>query len=200
MHPAVATLSDGQTLWHKHGVTMPRRPRKPRPPLDRERLNELALAYVARFATSRAKLGEYLRRKVRERGWVNDEEPPIAAIVTRLSELGYVDDASFAVSKARSLRSRGYGNRRVAQALGAAGIDGEDREVAMECEPLENVEAALRFARRRRIGPFSAVEGDRNQREKWLAALLRAGHGLDVSRWIVLLPAGIEPEPEQFNG
>ena len=38
-------------------------------PLDAPRLEELALAYVARFATSAAKLETYLRRKLRERGW-----------------------------------------------------------------------------------------------------------------------------------
>ena len=35
-------------------------------PLDASRLDELALAYVARFATSRAKLLRYLGRKLRE--------------------------------------------------------------------------------------------------------------------------------------
>ena len=39
------------------------------PPLDEAGLNELALAYVARYATSRAKLLAYLARKLRERGW-----------------------------------------------------------------------------------------------------------------------------------
>ena len=39
--------------------------RKPRPPLNSEKLNELALAYVGRFATTRAKLRSYLKRKVR---------------------------------------------------------------------------------------------------------------------------------------
>src|SRR5690606_22662366 len=38
-------------------------------PLDAARLDELALTYVARFATSAAKLERYLKRKLRERGW-----------------------------------------------------------------------------------------------------------------------------------
>ena len=41
---------------------------RPNPrPLDAPRLEELALSYVARFATSAAKLDDYLRRKLRER-------------------------------------------------------------------------------------------------------------------------------------
>ena len=108
------------------------RRRKPRPPLDAASLKELALAYVARFATSRARLGAYLRRKVRERGWGGSGEPPIDALVGQAAEAGFVDDAAFALSKARSLTARGYGSRRVRQALAAAGIEEADGEAARE--------------------------------------------------------------------
>ncbi|MEY4670243.1 MAG: hypothetical protein RLZZ415_122, partial [Pseudomonadota bacterium] len=80
-----------------------RRERRPPRPLDRERLNELALAYLARFATSAAKLEAYLRRKLRERGWDGEGEPPVAALVERCVAAGYVDDAAYARSKAGSL-------------------------------------------------------------------------------------------------
>jgi regulatory protein len=158
------------------------------------------LAYVARFATSRKKLADYLRRKVRERGWEGEEDVPIGEIVERIGALGYVDDAAFAMSKAQAMRSRGFGARRVSAALSVAGIEGDDRERALDCDDRESIAAALKFARRKRIGPFSDRESDRVQREKWLAAMLRAGHGLDLSRRIILLPAGIEPEPEQLLG
>ena len=39
------------------------------PPLDAEKLQNLALAYVGKFATSRAKLIDYLRRKLPRGGW-----------------------------------------------------------------------------------------------------------------------------------
>ena len=55
-------------LWHKHGMVKRRAPSdRTGKPLDAARLDELALAYVARFATSRAKLLRYLARKVRDR-------------------------------------------------------------------------------------------------------------------------------------
>jgi regulatory protein len=173
-------------------------PRRTRPPLTREKLDELALAYVARFATSRKKVADYLHRKVRERGWDGEGEAPVMAIVERLVDLRYVDDAAFAQSKARSMRQRGYGNRRVGVALQAAGIDEESRGDALDCGALDEAEAALRFARRRRIGPYAAENGDRAQQEKWLAAMLRAGHGLDLSRRIILWAGDNEPEPERL--
>ena len=43
--------------------------KRPRPPLDPEGLERLGLFYAGRYATTRAKLAAYLRRKLRERGW-----------------------------------------------------------------------------------------------------------------------------------
>jgi len=161
--------------------------RRPKP-LDAARLEELALAYVARFATSAAKLERYLRRKLRERGWDGAEdsgrEPDLAALVGRYVELGYVDDEAFARAKSGSLLRRGYGPRRVRQALGEAGIAEEVREEVRPDAPAER-RAALALARKRGFGPFGAERPDRARREKQLAAMLRAGHTLDSAREMV---------------
>jgi len=133
-----------------------RQPRRPRPPLDAAKLNELALAYVARFATSRAKLGQYLRRKLQERGWSGETDAPVAAIVEKLTAAGYIDDPAYALSKARTLGARGYGERRVEVALRAAGIEDEDGAAARDLARDHASEAALKFARRKRLGPFAA--------------------------------------------
>ena len=79
-----------------------RHPRKPRPPLTAAKLDELALHYVGRFATSRSKLTTYLKRKLRERGWEGQAEPDLDGLAAKLARLGYVDDRAYAVSKARS--------------------------------------------------------------------------------------------------
>ena len=101
--------------------------RRAPPPLDRESLDRLALRYVERFATSRAKLADYLRRKVRERGWDGPASDP-KALADRFAELGYIDDRAFAEARARSMARRGLGERRIAVAFRAAGIEAEDAE------------------------------------------------------------------------
>ncbi len=161
----------------------PRERRAPRP-LDRERLNELALAYLARFATSAAKLEAYLRRKLRERGWEGEGEPPVAALIERCVAAGYVDDALYARSKAGSMRRRGYGARRVDQSLTAAGIAADLRE-DVQATITEERQAAVVLARKRRLGPFGPVPADRAAREKQIAVLLRAGHRLDIARRVI---------------
>ena len=169
-----------------------RRERRPPKPLDPVRLEELALAYVARFATSAGKLSAYLNRKLRERGWAGEAEADPAAIVSRYVELGYIDDAGFARAKAGSLRRRGYGERRVAQALVAAGIGEAEREEARGLLR-EQREAALTMARKRGFGPFTRAAGApddaRRLREKQLAAMLRAGHPLEMARVLVDAPS-----------
>ena len=156
-------------------------------PLDPARLEELALAYVARFATSAVKVERYLQRKLRERGWEGEREPDLRALVTRLVAHGYVDDEAFARAKSSELLRRGYGERRVRQALGQAGIDSEIGAALAPGEG-EARRAALRLASRRGFGPFGAERPDRERREKQLAAMVRAGHTLDKALAMVDAP------------
>jgi regulatory protein len=159
-----------------------RKPRNPPAPLDAQRLEELALAYVARFATSAGRLASYCRRKLRERGHAGSDEgaapPDIEALVQRFVAKGYVDDASYARVKSGGLLRRGYGARRVEQVLRADAI-GETLRAALAPSEADRREAAAAYARRRRLGPFARdrlVPPDPRAHEKQLAALLRAGH------------------------
>lgn len=177
-------------LWHKKGVNGYPRRRRARPPLDEAELHELALKYVGRFATSRAKLRSYLARKVRERGWKGLREPDFRGVVQQLADRGYIDDSAYALAKSQALTGRGYGTRRVDQKLRLAGIDEEDGRAARELAEQEAVAAALRFAERRKIGPFGPEIRDSKSRQRAIAAMVRAGHALDLARRIASLPPG----------
>ena len=174
----------------------PLRTRKVKPPLDGETLEQAALFYAGRYATTRAKLAAYLRRKLKERGWAGPGAPAIEALVARMAALGYVDDRAFASARAAALSRRGYGARRVGAALRAAGIGEEDGAEARAIAAEAAWEAALRFARRRRIGPFAEAEADRPAREKALAAMLRAGHPVQIARRLVAAPPGQVPDAD----
>lgn len=158
-------------------------------PLDPGALDRLALRYVERFATTRGKLVDYLNRKIRERGWDGPPGDPVA-VAERMAGLGYVDDRAFAEARARSLARRGYGQRRVADALRHARVDEEDCVSALATDDDARLETALAFARRRRIGPFATHVPDERERQRQLGAMLRAGHDVILSRRIVETPAG----------
>jgi regulatory protein len=155
----------------------------------------MALRYVGKYATSRAKLVAYLARKVRERGWEEAESPDLDGIANRFSDLGYIDDAAYALSKSRELTSRGFGKRRLNEKLRLAGIDEEDSAAARDHADKEAVDAAVRYARRKKIGPFASEPADRVAREKAIGAMVRAGHDVDLARSIARLDPGAEVEP-----
>lgn len=158
-------------------------------------MRDLALGYASRYATTAAKLKHYLQRKIRERGWATEDEPQVDALIARFVELGYIDDGAFAEARQRDLLRRGYGARRVAQALHHAGVDSEHVDLPPPSDS-ETRAAALAFARRRRLGPFGAEPPDPKSREKQLAALVRAGHDFEAAR--AMVDAASEEEAENW--
>jgi regulatory protein len=166
-----------------------RRTKRVKPPLDETKLRDLALHYAARFATTGARLEDYLRRKIRERGLAENADgrtidPDIPALVARLVELGYVDDDAYARMRARDLGARGYGGRRVEETLRHAGVS-EGLRAAHAPDEAASRRAAALMAKKRRLGPFGAQADDatplarRKAHEKAVAAMLRAGHQYD---------------------
>jgi regulatory protein len=158
-------------------------------PLDGERLRALALAYVGRYATSCARLAAYLSRKIAERGWVDESTPPVQAIITQFQSLGYIDDEAFAKTRGESLLRRGYGPNRLKISLRVSGIGTEIIDRTANVDDDDALAAAMVFARRKRIGPYAREATSPDNRQKMIAALLRAGHSYDVSRKVLALTA-----------
>lgn len=166
------------------------KPREPKP-IDAAQLQELAVGYAARYATTAAKLRRYLQRKLGERVWTPAQPADIAALVDRITTLGYVDDRAYATSKLRDLTARGFGLGRVKGALAAAGVARDDVSAVLAPEdgdaPDNPLVPAIELARRRRFGPFAreGTPGDPARRNRELAAMARAGHGFDVARKVL---------------
>ncbi len=205
--------SPGKNRARGKGSRFHKKERRKAPPLDETGLRDLALSYAARFATTAAKLEGYLARKIRERGVAQDDEQEyegrtreldVTGLITRLVELGYVDDDAFARSRSRDLTARGYGKRRVEQALWAAGVEEETRATHAPGEGASR-RAAMLLAQKRKVGPFAmdahAIDAheespESNQspedralahkaREKQVAAMLRAGHVYEHVQFIL---------------
>lgn len=146
-----------------------------RKPLRPDTLRAIAIRYVERYQTTRQRLLRLLQRKLRERGYEEGLDPPdLEGLVNAIAELGYVNDTAFAEARARSLSRRGLGQARIAADLRAAGIDTDIcAELLEEADPLQ---AALVFARKKRLGPFGAGVAEPKQRARQMAAFARAGH------------------------
>ena len=104
-----------------------------------------------------------------------------------------MDDAGFAAARAGSLSRRGYGNRRIVQSLGEAGIAAELRTAALPDAAAARL-AALGFARKRGLGPFARTApkpgvDPRALRQKQIAAMLRAGHPMESAQRLIGAPS-----------
>ncbi len=167
-------------------------------PALQTRLREAALAYLERFESSAQSVRRTLRRRV-ERWAMKAGEPveegafaAIEAVIEDLSRAGLIDDARYAGMKARSLFNGGRSGRAIGAYLAARGIESSTIGDALEsrAEEAENpeepdLEAALRFARKKRLGRFRAPELRAEKRDRDLAALGRAGFSWSIARSIV---------------
>ena len=161
----------------------------PRPP-DEASLYDAALRYVARYATTQARLRQVLERRIEQWKRAADDadsaadiaitaRTAVAGVVERVAALGLVSDAAFAESRVRSLTRAGRSRRMVAAALAAKGVSAETARAAIAGDETDELTAALILARRRRIGPFRvAAAGDRN---KEFGVLARAGFPRDIA-------------------
>lgn len=157
-------------------------PVRARPPTP-ERLRRRALYYLERFAASRAHLAQVLRRRaLRDAEALELDAGPVLLsideLLDELERLGLIDDRAYAESHARRLAERGRPPGRIAMELGAKGVprhlaQAVTEQLRDEAADLD-LETAIAFARRRRLGPFAAATGGKPV-EKALAAFARAG-------------------------
>lgn len=157
-------------------------------------LENAALFYLQRFATSAANLRRVLMRKVERSARFHGTDPAegaqwVEALIARFVASQLLDDALYAESRAQSLRRRGASGRTIALTLRQKGVEGGIIDTAMaaadEAEERPELAAAARLARKRRLGPYRATEGRREARERDLAALARAGFSYDVALAVI---------------
>jgi regulatory protein len=89
---------------------------------------------------------------------------------------------------ARRLARSGRSRRATLAHLAAKGVDAETAAAALPAGEEAELEAALAFCRRRRIGPFARAAEDAEARRKALGGLARAGFGHAVARQALDLP------------
>ncbi|HTJ64836.1 MAG TPA: RecX family transcriptional regulator [Alphaproteobacteria bacterium] len=166
---------------------------QPKPPkrMTPAALADAALFYLSRFATSSGNLRRVLARKVsRSAAHYGDDPaalmPTIDALVAQHMKTGAVNDTLYAESQVRKLRRRGGSTRIIVQKLSAKGVPAEIVAEAQTTlrDDAGDLEAAMRLAKRRRLGPFrQANRADNRQRD--LAALGRAGFEYQVAAAII---------------
>jgi regulatory protein len=162
--------------------------------IDAAAIERWALDYLARYASSAENLRRVLVRRARRHSpeAAQAAAPIAAALVARYREAGLVDDAVYAMGRARSLARRGEPQSRIRARLRVKGValEAADRALAALAEDAADPDlaAACAFARRRRLGPYRVRPAERARE---LGAFARAGFARRVAE-AVLACADIE--------
>lgn len=166
----------------------PKRIRK----MTKTRLQNIALYYLERFDSSAANLRQVLKRRVFDyartapdfdtagaEGWIEE-------IVSRFEELGYLDDGRYAGFKIDNYLSAGKPERYIRLKMRQKGVSEDVVDGILQSREFDEEAMALRFASKKKIGPFRPDgESRRQNRQKDLAALVRAGFAYDTAAKIV---------------
>ena len=163
------------------------------------RMMNKAVDYLGRYASSQHKLGQILKRfasrKLTDYA-ADDIAAAIQKTINQCSQLGYLDDRQFAVTVARNQRRLGRSRLVIRQRLRQHALDDDIITHAL-AEADENsangeLQAAIHFAQRRRLGPFARRHSAHHQRlnaRQWkqreLGAMARAGFSMATSRQIL---------------
>jgi regulatory protein len=156
-------------------------------------LEKSALAYLERFACSTEQLRRVLNRRIERaaRAGLNDREEAkewVAPLIAKLATRRLLNDRLYAEGRARSLSRQGKPRGAIARTLQVKGVGKEDIAAALgglEEDGETDLAAAVRLARRKRLGPFRPAKDRKDRRDRDMAALGRAGYSFEIARKVV---------------
>ena len=170
-----------------------RRRRKVPQKVTPDGLERAALSYLERYASSTANLRHVLMTRVKRSAFFHGTDPErgaawVDAIIARYAAAGILDDGAYAELHAERLFAQGYGRQRIALKLRQKGVGSDAIGMALDNLAEQVLEpdllAALRYAKRRRLGPYRSRDRP-ERRDKDLAALARAGFDIDTARRVI---------------
>lgn len=156
--------------------------------ITKQRLKNIALYYLKRFESSVANLRSVLRRRVNDYAYHTPDFARqeaydwIEEILQDFLRIGYLNDERYAELKVKNYVLAGKSQRYIQGKLREKGIDENIVEAMIAEQDFNPFEAALKLAKKRKIGPYSQTEEIRKERRsKDLAILVRAGFDYDVA-------------------
>lgn len=189
-----------QDKTERQNIKKPPEPRGKKPPkkISAQYLHNAGLAYLQRFPASTAHFRRVMGRKI-DRSCNYHKEQDKEACITLLDgavagfvRMGLLDDDAYLRGMVTSYRRRGLSKQAIAAKLQQKGmtqsvvidaLSAFDEEGGTEDPELA---AALRLARRKKLGPFArSAEADKS---KSLAALARAGFAFDTAKKALSMP------------
>lgn len=165
-----------------------------------QRLANIALHYLSRYAASESSLRRVLQNRIRRAAMrdaafgldtdkQNQLRHDIETIIETHRETGALNDVAYAEIKTNSLRRSGKSQRAIEQKLQLKGISKPIIAYALQSEDEDQeileMKAAITLAKKRRLGNFRVGTTDSNRHKKDIAVMARAGFSLSVIRKVL---------------
>jgi regulatory protein len=161
-------------------------PRANPKPLTQKSLENAALFYLERYASSAANLRRVLMRRVTKSAEEDKSvgKRMVEELVARYLVSGLIDDRTYATQRAASLHRRGTSKAGIRGKLAQKGVEAQEIAAALDTlgEAGGELAAVAALIRRRRLGPYRAPGLRAEHRQRDLAVLARAGFGLALAR------------------
>lgn len=185
------------------------RPRKQAKRITADYLHNAGLYYLQRFAASSGHFQRVMMRKIDRSCAAHPDQSRedcialLGDLIDRFQRAGLLNDEVYARGMITSLRNRGLSSRAIQakmsaralpQPLISRALQNHMEEAGIEDAHAADLNAAFRYARKRRIGPFAsgaAIKDKEEQQKRYeraMASLARAGFGYDIARTVLETP------------
>jgi len=199
-----------------------RDPNKPKVPrkISPRYLHNSGLAYLQRFATSSAHFKVIMTRKIDKSCRHHTDQSRddciemLDALIPKFQDLGLLDDDAYIRGVVTSSRRRGFSQLKIKQKLMQKGVENSVIEQAVKSfdesdlshyyqddEALKDgdLNAAIIFARKKKLGAFDIYIGSNKEKDKQksLAQMARAGFSYGICEKVLSMP--MEDIENQFS-
>ena len=171
-----------------HGVT----PKK-RKKITQSYLENAGAYYLERFSASINQFKKVMTRKIdlscRDHPEQDREDclTLLDNVVKKFENLGYLNDNNYGRNLVHSLQIKGVSHTRLLMTLRLKGLsEGIIEQIAPERDTDNDKKSALRWAKKKRLGPFNVRTRD-NDMNRGLSSLARAGFDFDTAKWVMSL-------------
>lgn len=151
-----------------------------------QRLKNIALYYLKRFESSTENLRSVLQKRINAYARENPDFNKAEAyqwtedLLNDFERLHYLDDSRYAEIKIRSYLNAGKPARYIQNKLKEKGVDEQIVSAILSEQEYDPRKMALKFAQKKKIGPFRAEDQRCAYRQKDMGTLIRAGFDYDI--------------------
>lgn len=161
-------------------------------------LHNSGLYYLQRFAASSNQFRRVMQRKIDNSCRTHTEQDPeeckklLDTLIETFQRTGLLNDEMYATGAIRSLRQRGMSTRAIMAKMTVKGVPSdliqktlEEIDSIREIDP--NLRGAIKYARRRRIGPYLPPDKviDEAMTNKHMSGMARAGFDFETARRVL---------------